>query len=377
MALLAACGLVGAVAPPGLASTGRPSPIEYACPAGTVPPSSFGAVAGNPHQHAIACMAWYAITQGATPDSYAPEALVRRDQMATFLTRALDALRIPLPGPGDRFDDVSPVHADSVERLTAAGVIAGTGPRTYAPDLPISRAQMATLLRRTYDDANTALPADRDVQDYFSDDAASPHRGEIDLGFRNGFLSGVQGPVLREHGTVATPGRSAPAAPVRRDQMASFLGRLLGRAVLSVPGSTNDPYLRGTRVPLVDGFALTVVGSAQDATQEVLAFDRSNPPPRDGHRYSLFRVRVVNAGSRSASFDTDARLVARNVGVTPGGPVFSAADEPCGRIPDPLGEPVLQPGGAAEGNVCFEVRAFSFASTTWSTPRSACPPTRT
>ncbi len=51
----------------------------------------------------------------------------------------------------DYFTDVpdSNVHADSIDWLYEVGITLGTGPGLYAPDDRVTRAQMASFLRRT------------------------------------------------------------------------------------------------------------------------------------------------------------------------------------------------------------------------------------
>ncbi|MEX2658149.1 MAG: hypothetical protein WD232_00530, partial [Acidimicrobiales bacterium] len=42
------------------------------------------------HETAIDCIAFYAITSGKTPTTYAPAESVRRDQMASFIANEID-----------------------------------------------------------------------------------------------------------------------------------------------------------------------------------------------------------------------------------------------------------------------------------------------
>jgi beta-N-acetylhexosaminidase len=94
----------------------------------------------------------------------------------------------------------------------AAGVVSGTG-GLYHPDAPVSRAQMATFLVRAVKVATgVTLTAARD---FFPDDDASPHHLSINAAAAAGLASGAGG------------GGYAPELTVRRDQMASFLTRVL------------------------------------------------------------------------------------------------------------------------------------------------------
>ena len=92
---------------------------------------------------------------GSEPLRYCPDKPVTRAQMASLLRRALD---LPEAEPAGFVDvDASSVHAASINALRKAGITSGCGsePLRYCPDKPVTRAQMASLLRRALD-----LPAD-------------------------------------------------------------------------------------------------------------------------------------------------------------------------------------------------------------------------
>jgi peptidoglycan/xylan/chitin deacetylase (PgdA/CDA1 family) len=108
---------------------------------------------GSPHAAAIGALAAAGITLGCSLDgrSYCPNESVRRDQMASFLQRAL---ALP-PGRTDRFRDVDPrsTHAAAIGAVDAAGITRGcdaSGLR-YCPTARVSRAQMASFVARTMD----------------------------------------------------------------------------------------------------------------------------------------------------------------------------------------------------------------------------------
>ena len=77
-----------------------------------------------------------------------PHDFVSRAQMATFLARAFDLQS----GSQAGFVDVSGnVHAPQIGALAASGITVGCAagpPRRYCPDDFVSRAQMATFLKR-------------------------------------------------------------------------------------------------------------------------------------------------------------------------------------------------------------------------------------
>lgn len=109
--------------------------------------------AGSPHAGAIGALAAAGITVGCSPDgrSYCPGETVRRDQMASFLQRALE---LP-PGSEDRFVDVVPrsTHAAAIGAVDAAGITRGCDAegRRYCPTTRVNRAQMASFVSRTVD----------------------------------------------------------------------------------------------------------------------------------------------------------------------------------------------------------------------------------
>ncbi len=85
------------------------------------------------------------ITSGCAPDRYCPDAVVSRGQMAAFLSRAL-GLAGSAPDAFDD-DDGSMFEAD-INRVAAAGVASGCGTRLYCPTASVTREQMASFLAR-------------------------------------------------------------------------------------------------------------------------------------------------------------------------------------------------------------------------------------
>ena len=103
---------------------------------------------GSPHEPDIEKIAAANVTKGCDVRRFCPRDQVTRAQMASFLARALD-----LPeGNGDSFDDdnASPHRAD-IERIAAAGITVGCGNRAFCPNEPVPREQMATFLARALD----------------------------------------------------------------------------------------------------------------------------------------------------------------------------------------------------------------------------------
>jgi hypothetical protein len=150
--------------------------------------------------------------------------------MASFLVRAILESGGSLPTPTtDRFrDDNSSPHEDSIERLAAAGIVSGTSKDRFSPLAPVTREQMATFLTRALAHRTGTTPAA--TRDWFVDDESSPHEDAINRVASVGMAGGT------------SPGNYSPLVTVRRDQMASFLARLL------------DQYVRaGARTPAQRG----------------------------------------------------------------------------------------------------------------------------
>jgi hypothetical protein len=87
------------------------------------------------------------LMQGTTATTFAPDALVTRDQMAVLITRALK-----LSGTATlAFTDaaqIEPWAASGVQAAVAAGYLTGYPDGTFRPLAPLTRAQAASVLAR-------------------------------------------------------------------------------------------------------------------------------------------------------------------------------------------------------------------------------------
>jgi hypothetical protein len=185
----------------------------------------FTDVGPGAHHDNILCLAYAGITQGTTPTTYNPSAVVRRDQMATFVARAIDEMnRLVAPGKNlhelpidedddDFWDDVAPgsTHHQNIGRLFEAGIVNGTDNRTYNPSGAVTRAQMATFINRS--EAFVTGSPYTTTQDFFTDDEGNTHEDNVNAVASLGI---AQGKTANTYG---------PDDPVTRDQMASFLIR--------------------------------------------------------------------------------------------------------------------------------------------------------
>ena len=115
---------------------------------GDVPPTHWAAAW-------IKQLAAEGITGGCGAGAYCPEAPVTRAQMAVFLLRSRHGASYipPAVGSSSGFSDVLPGYwaAAWIKQLVAEGITSGCGTGTYCPELPVTRAQMAVFLVRTFD----------------------------------------------------------------------------------------------------------------------------------------------------------------------------------------------------------------------------------
>ncbi len=156
---------------------------------------------------------------------YCPGDPVRRDQMASFIARGFE-----LPATTEDFfpDDEGNTHEDNINRLAAAGITEGLEDGTYDPAGVVTRAQMGSFLAR-------AMELDPIGGDRF-DDVSGVHEANINAIAAAGVTEGCN-----EAGNLY-----CPHDPVRRDQMASFIGRALGLDPIEPPPGTTTTTIGGS-----------------------------------------------------------------------------------------------------------------------------------
>ena len=119
--------------------------------------SPFVDTAGSVHEADIAALEQAGITRGCNPpdnDRFCPRSAVTRGQMAAFLARAL---HLTGSGDGSRFvDDDGSIFEHQIESLAAAGITRGCNPPgndRFCPHDPVRRGQMAAFLHRALGEA--------------------------------------------------------------------------------------------------------------------------------------------------------------------------------------------------------------------------------
>jgi subtilisin family serine protease len=166
----------------------------------------FSDIAGSKFTEDIAWLFEAGITTGCAADRYCPTAPVTREQMASFLARALG-----LPATANDYftDDEASSHESNINRVAAAGITTGCSTGHFCPGGLVSREQMASFLARAL-----GLPAT--ANDYFTDDEASSHEANINRIAAAAVTTGC------------ATGRYCPTLNVTREQMAAFLHRAFG-----------------------------------------------------------------------------------------------------------------------------------------------------
>jgi S-layer homology domain len=160
------------------------------------------------HEADIEYIADLGITTGCGERSFCPEDPVTRGQMAAFLNRTLDLQ----PSAFDAFDDDDlGVFEGDIDALAASGITTGCADRRFCPDDPVTRGQMAAFLVRGYDLTGAGSAE-------FVDDDDSVFENDIEKLATAGITLGCNPPAND---------RFCPDDPVTRGQMASFLARAI------------------------------------------------------------------------------------------------------------------------------------------------------
>lgn len=108
-------------------------------------PHSFTDVTFESQNDAISWMVETGTTMGTSDKTFAPEVTLTRGQIAAFLYRLADE-PAALPHP---FTDVTaPWQQAPVSWMATAGITTGTSTTSFSPDTPLTRAQLVTFLYR-------------------------------------------------------------------------------------------------------------------------------------------------------------------------------------------------------------------------------------
>jgi hypothetical protein len=172
----------------------------------------------NPHEANIETIALEGVTLGCNPplnDKYCPGKQVSRAEIAAFLLRTINQDE-SLPSYQGSFSDVPPGqwYTSYVEGLYQLGLTVGYGDGTYGPTDPVARSQMAAFLLRALGEYANVTAARGIFSDVPLDAWYAPYVERLyDLGITTGCRT--------------EPLAYCPENPVKRDQMATFLSRVL------------------------------------------------------------------------------------------------------------------------------------------------------
>lgn len=186
---------------------------------GDVPPAGFTDVdPASVHAVDIDCVAYEGVTTGTGDGLYNPKGTVTRWQMALFLTRTAPGLGVDVPVAAPQFTDLNGLSAEAVAAigsLAAMGVTSGTSATEFSPAQPVTRWQMALFLMRLHGLTGFEMPSGGSQG--FADIATYP---EPTVTAINQLAQ-----LAITSGTTSTT--YSPANDVLREQMASFLARLI------------------------------------------------------------------------------------------------------------------------------------------------------
>ncbi len=104
---------------------------------------------GSVYEPDINRIAHAGIAGGCAPNRYCPTRQVERAEMATILANGLE---LPATGTDYYDDDETSLHEANINRLAAAGIAGGCGPRRFCPKDKVTREQMAAFLRRAFEE---------------------------------------------------------------------------------------------------------------------------------------------------------------------------------------------------------------------------------
>lgn|GEM_PF-1670371 len=233
--------------------------VSQGCPSASVPATGYTDTVTSSHRSAIDCATWWGLVEGRSATSFAPTREVTRGQTAAMISRLLRESGQAPEGVGSAgfVDTEGHLFEEDIDLLAALGIVTGTTTTTYDPDAPVNRAQMASILSRTFEFGyqRPLLPGPMPFQDVAPD---SVHRDAIASLVAAGVTAGT------------SPTTYSPGLDVPRAQMASFVTRVAGlltaEGALQLPErrpGVDDAYasrMRATWVHLFDDTLKTSAG---------------------------------------------------------------------------------------------------------------------
>lgn len=171
-----------------------PAPDDAAVPGAP----SLTDIEGTTHEDAIVCAVDYGFAQGFGDGTYQPGLAITRGQAASILANVIEVATdedLVVPAEPAFPDSEAGVHAENINKLSAAGVISGLEDGTFGVGADINRGQMARIVSNTIDYVDTqavdgSLPAASDVE-FFDDAVGSTFQANIQALAAIGVVVGV------------------------------------------------------------------------------------------------------------------------------------------------------------------------------------------
>ena len=101
---------------------------------------------GNTHEESINNLAESGVTLGFPDGTFRPDETVSREQMASFIARSMELAQVP----GDMFEDVDGTHEGNINAIAEEGITLGCSavPLLFCPKDDVPRDQMASFIGR-------------------------------------------------------------------------------------------------------------------------------------------------------------------------------------------------------------------------------------
>lgn len=249
----------------------------------------FEDIAGNEHEARINQLAEIGVVEGRSAERYEPRPMVDRDQMASFIVRAVSWAHGADYGAvgGNHFaDTVGNVHAANASTGYELWLFEGVTPGVYQPDVTVERDQMATFLTRALDfihpnrDTGSNLTYMVTPQEPFEQESGQPATFEIVQRYDNKPLTGPVDialfPCSLVDGTDLPLTMSDDDGDALADGIAtSNTGAAHISAVNGLPTVDQPTYLNGIQPNAEGTIGFTLDADASDCTVAVAFGDRA------------------------------------------------------------------------------------------------------